>query len=76
MTPAEGCIHPIDRGSQYRSNVYQKILRQHGFKMSPLVECMHSPAGQRMSSKGNCYDYAAVETFFKTIEAELLWQRS
>ncbi len=29
-----------------------------------------------MSGKGNCYDNAAVETFFKTIKAELLWQRS
>jgi len=25
-----------------------------------------------MSSKGNCYDNAAVETFFKTIKAELI----
>ena len=28
-----------------------------------------------MSGTGNCYDIAAVETFFKTIKAELLWQR-
>ncbi|WP_106743567.1 Tex-like N-terminal domain-containing protein [Yoonia maritima] len=26
--------------------------------------------------KGNCYDNAAVETFFKTIKAELIWRRS
>jgi len=38
-------------------------MRQHGFKVS-------------MSGKGNCYDNAAVETFFKTIKAEMLWQRS
>ncbi len=25
-----------------------------------------------MSGKGNCYDNAAVETFFKTIKAELI----
>jgi transposase InsO family protein len=25
-------------------------------------------------SKGNCYDNAAVETFFKTIKAELIWR--
>ncbi len=42
---------------------YQKILRQHGFEVS-------------MSGKGNCYDNAAVETFFKTIKAELIWRRS
>ncbi len=61
--PPKGCIHHTDRGSQYCSHDYQKILRQHGFQVS-------------MSGKGNCYDNAAVETFFKTIKAELLWQRS
>lgn len=57
------CIHHTDRGSQYCSHDYQKILRQNGFKVS-------------MSGTGNCYDNAAVETFFKTIKAEVLWQRS
>jgi putative transposase len=27
-----------------------------------------------MSGKGICYDNAAVETFFKTIKAELIWR--
>ncbi|SLN33578.1 Integrase core domain protein [Aquimixticola soesokkakensis] len=53
----------MDRGSQYCSHDYQKILRQRSFKVS-------------MSGKGNCYDNAAVETFFKTIKAELIWRRS
>ena len=35
---------------------------QHGFLAS-------------MSGKGNCYDNAAVETFFKTIKAEMIWRR-
>ena len=62
--PPKGCIHPTDRGSvSIVPHDYQKIPRQHGFKAS-------------MSGKGNCYDNAAVEAFFKTIEAELLWQRS
>jgi len=61
--PPEGCIHHSDRGSQYCSHDYQKILRQHGFKVS-------------MSGKGNCYDNAAMETFFKTIKAELIWRHS
>jgi transposase InsO family protein len=26
--PSKGCIHHTDRGSQYRSHDYQKILRQ------------------------------------------------
>jgi putative transposase len=59
--PPKGCIHHTDRGSQYCSHDYQKILRQHYFKVS-------------MSGKGNCYDNAAVETFFKTIKAELIWR--
>ena len=29
-----------------------------------------------MSGKGNCYDNAAGETFFKTIKAELIWRRT
>jgi len=29
-----------------------------------------------MSGRGNCYDNAAVETFFKTIKAELIWRRT
>jgi transposase InsO family protein len=29
-----------------------------------------------MSGKGNCYDNAAVETFFKTIKAELIWRQT
>jgi len=61
--PPKDCIHHSDRGSQYCSHDYQKILRQHGFKVS-------------MSGKGNCYDNAAMETFFKTIKAELIWRHS
>lgn len=61
--PPKGCIHHTDRGSQYCSRDYQKILRQHGFQVS-------------MSGKGNCYGNSAVETFFKTIKAELIWRRS
>lgn len=60
--PPRGCIFHSDRGSQYCSHDYQKVLRQHGFKAS-------------MSGKGNCYDNAAVETFFKTIKADLIWRR-
>jgi len=61
--PPRGCLHHTDRGSQYCSNDYQKILRQHGFNVS-------------MSGKGNCYDNAVVETFFKTIKAELIWRKA
>ncbi len=61
--PPKDCIPHSERGSQYCSHDYQKILRQHGFKVS-------------MSGKGNCYDNAAMETFFKTIKAELIWRHS
>ena len=60
-TPPRSCVHHADRGSQHCSRDYQKILRQQGFNVS-------------MSGKGNCYDNAAVETFFKTIKAELIWR--
>lgn len=61
--PPKGCVQHTDRGSQYCSHDYQKILRRHGLVAS-------------MSGKGNCYDNAAVETFFKTLKAELIWRRS
>ena len=60
--PPEGCIHHTDRGSQYCSHDYQKLLKRHGFKAS-------------MSGKGNCYDNAMAETFFKTLKAELVWRQ-
>lgn len=60
--PPKGCIHHTDRGSQYCSHDYQKLLRQHGVQVS-------------MSGKGNCSDNAAVETFFKTVKAELIWRQ-
>lgn len=59
--PPHGCIHHTDRGSQYCSHDYQKILRKHHFQVS-------------MSGKGNCFDNSVVETFFKTIKAELIWR--
>ena len=61
--PPKGCLHHTDRGSQYCSHDYQKILRKHGFKTS-------------MSGKGNCYDNSVAETFFKTLKAELIWRHT
>jgi len=59
--PAAGLIHHADRGSQYCSIDYQHELRRKGILIS-------------MSGKGNCYDNAMVETFFKTLKAELVWR--
>lgn len=39
----------------------QKLLRRHGFKVS-------------MSGKGNCHDNSAVESFCKSLKAELVWR--
>lgn len=33
-SPPRGCIFHSDRGSQYCSHDYQKIMREHGFKAS------------------------------------------
>ncbi len=60
--PPPGCIHHTDRGSQYFAHEYQKIPRSHGFRVS-------------MCGKGNCYDNSAVESFFKSLKAELVWRR-
>ncbi len=59
--PQEGLIHHSDRGSQYCSLAYQAELRTHGILIS-------------MSGRGNCYDNAAVETFFKTLKSEMVWR--
>ena len=48
-----------DRGSQYCSGPYQKLLANHGLICS-------------MSGKGNCYDNACAESFFHTLKVELI----
>ena len=59
--PTSGLICHSDRGSQYCSIDYQSELRRHGVHIS-------------MSGKGNCFDNAMVETFFKTLKSELVWR--
>lgn len=49
-----------DRGSQYCSNDYQKMLKAYGFICS-------------MSRKGNCWDNAIAESFFHSIKTELVY---
>lgn len=57
--PGPGLIHHSDRGSQYASSDYQKLLNDHGIICS-------------MSRKGNCYDNAVKESFFHTLKTELV----
>lgn len=59
--PPEGLIHHSDRGSQYCSLEYQKLLKQFRMKAS-------------MSRKGNCYDNAPMESFWGTLKNELIYQ--
>jgi putative transposase len=60
--PAPGLIVHSDRGSQYASELYQDLLKQHGFVCS-------------MSRKGNCWDNAVAERFFLNLKMERVWQR-
>jgi transposase InsO family protein len=57
--PARGLIFHSDRGSQYASDSYRKILKTHGVKAS-------------MSKKGDCWDNAVAESFFHTLKTELI----
>jgi putative transposase len=56
--PPPGLLHHSDRGSQYASGEYQALLAQAQMRSS-------------MSRKGNCWDNAAMESFFATLKAEL-----
>lgn len=55
-----GIIHHSDRGSQYASLEYQKLLENNGLVCS-------------MSRKGNCWDNAPMESFFHTLKTEWVY---
>jgi putative transposase len=59
--PAPGLIHHSDRGTQYTSRTFQEALDS--------VQATPS-----MSRKGNCWDNAVAESFFGTLEQELVQQ--
>lgn len=52
-----------DRGSQYVSRLYQLLLIKHGILCS-------------MSGKGNCWDNAVMESFYRTLKVELIYQKT
>ena len=58
----EALIHHSDRGSQYTSEDFQRLLTHHG------IECS-------MSRKGDCWDNAAMEGFFATLKKERVYPR-
>jgi transposase InsO family protein len=58
--PGHGLIFHSDRGVQYCARAFRDVLREH----CPAVR-------QSMSRKGNCWDNACAESFFKTLKREL-----
>jgi transposase InsO family protein len=56
--PPVGLLHHSDQGSTYASEDYQALLDGHGIQCS-------------MSRRGNCYDNAAMESWFSTLKSEL-----
>jgi putative transposase len=57
--PSEGLLAHSDRGSQYASDHYQRLLGKHG------IECS-------MSGVAQCWDNAPVESFFASLKKELV----
>jgi putative transposase len=57
--PGEGLVAHSDRGSQYASDHYQRLLGKHG------IECS-------MSGVGQCWDNAPAESFFASLKKELV----
>ena len=60
--PKPGLVHHSDRGGQYLPAAYQDLLDEHGALCS-------------MSRPGNCLDNAVAESFFHTLETELVYQQ-
>jgi len=58
--PSPGLIFHSDRGSQYASDEFVEFLSDNSILPS-------------MSRKGDCWDNAVAESFFKTIKSELVW---
>lgn len=56
--PGEGLLAHSDRGSQYASEHYQRLLGKHGITCS-------------MSRRANCWDNAPMESFFASLKKEL-----
>jgi transposase InsO family protein len=57
--PPAGLVHHSDRGVQYASVAYRQVLAQAGVIPS-------------MSRPGNCYDNAAMESFWSSLKRELV----
>ena len=56
-------LHHSDRGCQYASAEYRRMLELYGIAGS-------------MSRKGNCYDNATMESFYHTLKTELVFHET
>jgi putative transposase len=59
--PEAGLLHHSDRGVQYASADYVHLLHTHQMEIS-------------MSGKGDCWDNAAMESFWATLKTELVYR--
>jgi len=59
--PVPGLVHHSDRGVQYASRDYTRLLQDHGIQIS-------------MSRKANPWDNAACESFIKTLKYEEVYR--
>jgi len=63
LPPKGQLIHHSNRGVQYASEAFRKLLESHGIEGS-------------MSRKGDCWDNAVVESFFGTLKSERVHRHS
>jgi transposase InsO family protein len=61
--PDRGLIHHSDRGTQYTSGDFRKVLDARGIVCS-------------MSRRGDCWDNAVAESFFATLKLDLIFRRT
>ena len=61
--PSKGLVIHSDRGSQYCSHTYHKVIKQHQFTGS-------------MSGKGNCFDNAPIESFWGVLKNEPVYHQN
>jgi transposase InsO family protein len=59
--PSPGLVHHSDRGVQYASHDYTRLLQDHGIQIS-------------MSRPGNPWDNATCESFIKTLKHEEVYR--
>lgn len=62
LAEEQSVIFHSDRGIQYACNEFKQLIKKYRW------------INQSMSGKGNCYDNAVAESFFKTLKTELIYQ--